>query len=287
MARVPPVRELAAICGGEGRGENEPANFRFLYARLVRRASIRLTWLLLRLNFNANQATVLGILIGVAGALMLASTNLWLLVAGVLLLQLSFVMDYSDGEIARYEGSSGPGGAYLDWIGHYYIPGLIALALAWGAVKSGAGEWLFLPAVAMVFGLLRIPYSARDHVLLGIYRDQSLLRQDPAFVRAVLARQGGDPERIDPQAGDREIREGGSGEGLLWRRYTNLGQLLVFPGFVNIVTAAVVADLVLSNGYPSLDSSAARAILVAGLGLVHLVHQLRAAAQSIRILRSL
>jgi phosphatidylglycerophosphate synthase len=287
VSRVPPIRELAEICGGEGRGENEPRNVRFLYARFVRRLSIRLTWVLLRLNFNANQATVLGILIGVAGALLLASTNLWLLLLALFLMQLSFVMDYSDGEIARFEGSSGPAGAYLDWIGHYYIPALASLALAWGAVKSGTGEWLFVPAVAMALSLLRIPYSARDHILLGIYRDNVVLRQDPAFVRAVLARQGGDPERIDPYDPGPEPMQGTGGEGFLWRRHTNLGQVLVFPGFVNVICLGVAIDLLLSGSLPTVDSSAGRAVLVAGLGVVHLVHQLRAAAQSVRILRLL
>ena len=55
---VPPVRELEAICGGEGRDPSEPLDFRIAYARLVRRLSIRLTWLLLHTRLSANQVTV-------------------------------------------------------------------------------------------------------------------------------------------------------------------------------------------------------------------------------------
>jgi hypothetical protein len=287
MRRVPPIRELERICGGEGRGAAEGRGFRHAYARVVRKLSIRLTWLLLKLGVGAAAATLGGIAVGAAGAVLLATTNAWLLLAGLVLLQLSFVIDFSDGEIARFEGTTGASGAYLDWIGHYYLPGLIAAALTWGAIRSGATEWLLIPGVILLFGLLKLPYAARDWVLLSVYRDDESARADPEFLRAVYARQGGDPERIELNDRTADRRRGVGGRGLLWRRYTNLGQILVFPGFVNLVSLAVVIDVVLSNGFPDVHSSTARAVLVAGLGLVHLLHQLRAAAQSARLLRSL
>ncbi|MGI8631205.1 MAG: hypothetical protein ACR2NA_01470 [Solirubrobacterales bacterium] len=283
---VPPVAELERICGGEGRGSDEPRNVRFLYARLVRKLSIRLTWVLLKLGIGADGATLLGIGVGLVGAVMLGTADAWLLLAGLVLLQLSFVLDYSDGEVARFRGTSGPAGGYLDWIGHYYLPAVTTGALAWGAVVSGGTPWLLAAAGVMVLGLVRVPYSARDHVLLGLWRDDEPLGHDPAFRRAVLARQGGDPDTIDP-AEQRNWREGVGGGGLMWRRYTNLGQLLVFPGFVNVVTFVVVVDVVIADGFPGVDSSIARGILLVGLGVIHLLHQLRAAGQSVRILRTL
>ena len=77
---VPPVRELEAICGGEGRDPGGERNFRTVYAKPVRRLSIRLTWLLLHTRLSANQVTVLAILIGIAGALLLAWSDFWPLV---------------------------------------------------------------------------------------------------------------------------------------------------------------------------------------------------------------
>src|SRR5688500_4491117 len=124
---VPPVRELEAICGGEGRRPGEKLDFRIRYARLIRPISIRITWLVLHTRLSANQLTVLGILVGMAGALLLAWSDFWPLVVGLALLQLSFVLDYSDGEVARYHArqkgdTTGAAGAYIDWIGHYYVP---------------------------------------------------------------------------------------------------------------------------------------------------------------------
>jgi phosphatidylglycerophosphate synthase len=292
---VPPLRELEAICGGEGRDPALERNFRSVYAKPIRRISIRFTWLLLHTRLSANQVTVLAILIGIAGALLLAWSDFWPLVIGLVLLQLSFVLDYSDGEIARYQATqrgetTGAAGAYLDWIGHYYVPATMTAALAYGAFKVSGHDWLLLAALVVVFSLVRIAYSARDHILLGLFRDRPELRQSDQFTRAVLARQGGDPELIDVDA-DYDLRRAGArGEGPLWRRHTNLGQLLVFPGYVNLVTVVVVIDLILSgmNGdYPDVNEAAARSVLLGVLGLVHVLHQLRAALQGFQVLRRL
>jgi hypothetical protein len=292
---VPPVRELEAICGGEGREPAERPDFRLAYARLVRRLSIRLTWILLHTRLSANQVTVGAILIGIAGALLLAWNDFWPIIIGLVLLELSFVLDYSDGEIARYQAlergsATATGGAYLDWIGHYYVPATMTAALAYGAFSANGHEWLLLAALVIVFSLVRIPYSARDHVLLGLYRDRSELRSDPELLRVVLARQGGDPDLLDLDADYRKRRAGGGGQGVLWRRHTNLGQLLVFPGFVNLVALFALLDLVLSGlagDSPSVDETIGRTVLITVLGVVHVLHQLRAAAQSFQLLRRL
>jgi phosphatidylglycerophosphate synthase len=292
---VPSVRELEAICGGEGRDPGGERNFRTAYAKPVRRISIRLTWLLLHTRLSANQVTVLAILIGIAGAALLAWSDFWPLVGGVILLQLSFVLDYSDGEIARYQTTqrgetTSAGGAYLDWIGHYYVPAAMTAALAYGAFTVTGDDWLLLAAFVVVLSLVRIAYSARDHILLGLIRDRPGIRQSEQFMRAVLARQGGDPEQIDLGADYEGRRAGTTGEGALWRRYTNLGQLLVFPGFVNLVSLAVLVDLILSGmdgQYPDVNEAVARTVALAGLGLVHVLHQLRAALQGFQVLRRL
>jgi phosphatidylglycerophosphate synthase len=292
---VPPVRELEAICGGEGRDPSERVDVRIAYARLVRRLSIRFTWLLLHTRLSANQVTVLAILIGLAGALLLAWSDFWPLIVGLLLLQLSFVLDYSDGEIARFRaveqgGATDAGGAFLDWIGHYYVPATMVAALAYGAFSVNGRDWLLLAALVIVFSLVRVAYSARDHVLLGLFRDRQDVRPSPQFLRAVLARQGGDPESIELEGDYRQRRAGGRGQGLLWRRQTNLGQVLVFPGLVNLVSLVVLVDLVLSGfdgDYPGVNETIARTVLVAALGVVHVLHQLRAAAQGFQVLRRL
>jgi hypothetical protein len=95
---------------------------------------------------------------------------------------------------------------------------------------------------------------------------------------------------VDLDAGYAERRAGAGGRGWLWRRRTNLGQVLVFPGFVNLVCVFVAIDLVasaLAGDYPTVTETAGREVLIALLGVVHLVHQVRATAQGFQILRRL
>jgi len=292
---VPPVSELEQICGGEGRDPSAKRDLRIAYAVLVRKLSIRLTWLLLHTRMSANQVTVGAVLLGCAGASMLAWSDFWPLLIGIALMQLSFVLDYSDGEIARYQAlregrETNAGGAYLDWIGHYYVPVIAIAALAYGAFHETGHEWLLLAALIAIFNVVRIAYSARDHVLLGLYRDRPELRGSDEFLRAVLARQGGDPEGQHLEGNYEQRRAGAGGRGLMWKRYTNLGQLLVFPGFVNLLTLAVLIDVIAScadGQYPLVAETTARSVLIALLGIVHLVHQIRAAAQGFEVLRRL
>jgi phosphatidylglycerophosphate synthase len=295
MASVPSVRELERICGGEGRGGGEPRDFRIVYAVLVRKLSIRITWLLLHTRLSANGVTLLGIGTGIAGALMLAWNGFWPLVVAMLLLQLSFIVDYSDGEVARYRARergtvTDAGGAFLDWIGHYYVPAIAIGSLAFGAFLESGHDWLIAAALVAILSVVRVPYSARDHVLLGLFRDRPELRGSPEFMRAVLARQGGDPDALDLEADYAGRRAGGGGSGWLWRRRTNLGQVLVFPGFVNLLCVFVAIDLLtsaLGGDYPAVTETAGREVLIALLGVVHLIHQVRAAAQSFQVLRRL
>ena len=63
-----------------------------------------------------------------------------------------------------------------------------------------------------------------------------------------------------------------------------------FPGYVNLVSLAVVIDLILSGmdgQYPDVNEAVARTVALAGLGLVHVLHQLRAALQGFQVLRRL
>jgi phosphatidylglycerophosphate synthase len=92
-----------------------------LWATLVtRRLSRRLTPVAIRRGATPNQVTALSFLVALAaagcfaGIELGATTGLLLGISGALLLQIAFVLDCVDGEIARYQRAFTPLGAWLD-----------------------------------------------------------------------------------------------------------------------------------------------------------------------------
>ena len=95
----------------------------------VYHVSIRLTWLLLKTNITANQVTIIGILIGVLGAISIAYGTLTSALVGTILLQIGFILDGVDGQIARYNGQSSVQGVYLDILNHRILNPLMPLSM--------------------------------------------------------------------------------------------------------------------------------------------------------------
>jgi phosphatidylglycerophosphate synthase len=88
------------------------------------------------------------------------------LVAGALLLQLAFVLDCADGQLARYRRSSSPFGAVLDRILDRTKPSLIATSLAWGATGDASDRWPWVAAVIVSSGPLLVEMCGQQYVLL-------------------------------------------------------------------------------------------------------------------------
>ena len=103
----------------------------------LRQISPYLTRPLLAAGFSANAVTWL--MIAAAAAAAVATT--WVGLAGAvlaaLLVQTQMLLDCSDGEVARWRGTSSPVGVYLDRVGHYVAECGIALGLGVRVARSG------------------------------------------------------------------------------------------------------------------------------------------------------
>jgi phosphatidylglycerophosphate synthase len=103
----------------------------------LRHFSIYFTMLLVRTKISANGVTGLMILAGwcIAGSLLIP--GIWGAILAVFFSQVQMYIDCCDGEVARWRGTSGAKGVFLDKVGHYTTEGLVAAALGVRAV----GEW--------------------------------------------------------------------------------------------------------------------------------------------------
>ncbi|MGI9611004.1 MAG: CDP-alcohol phosphatidyltransferase family protein [Acidimicrobiia bacterium] len=100
------------------------------------------------LGFTPNQVTVFSMMLGVAAALAFASGSLIGRIVGALLLQAAFLFDCVDGQLARYTHNFSSFGAWLDSMfdrGKEYV---VYAGLAFGAVRTGSDEFIWLLATA-------------------------------------------------------------------------------------------------------------------------------------------
>lgn len=100
---------------------------------------------------SANQVTLASLATGLVAALFLARSGSGASLLGLLLFQLSAVLDHADGEIARLRLQFSPFGKWLDnWSDHAVDVAAVS-ALAWRAARGGAA--VLWPALFAVAGL--------------------------------------------------------------------------------------------------------------------------------------
>jgi phosphatidylglycerophosphate synthase len=135
----------------------------------MRRISPYLTRLLVRAGLSANAVTGLMIVSGAASGFALIIPGLSGAVLAVLLTQLQMLWDASDGEVARWRGTSSPLGIFLDRVGHYLTESLIPVALGVRAaggldgLPAGYG-WTTLGALLAVVIILNKSLNDMVHV---------------------------------------------------------------------------------------------------------------------------
>jgi phosphatidylglycerophosphate synthase len=140
---------LRGDLGFVARHLNKPLSFRF--TRHV----------LCHLPVTPNQVTIGAGLIGLLGALLVASGRAGLMVTGFLLAHLQSVLDGCDGELARVRFQQSAIGEWLDTIVDDALNLVLFAAVGIGAYRAGLGPWalgLGLAAAAMLLGYNAIAY---------------------------------------------------------------------------------------------------------------------------------
>jgi phosphatidylglycerophosphate synthase len=119
----------------------------YLAALLDRHLSRFLTRRLLVSPVTPNQITIVSIVVGLAGALGLATVSYTVRLTGVLTLLISSVLDGVDGELARARREQSPLGARLDLAGDYIVNFAAFVGLGIGLGRQGlppSGLWAAL-----------------------------------------------------------------------------------------------------------------------------------------------
>lgn len=121
-----------------------------------------------RRRLTPNHVTVTSMVLGAMAAAAFAQGSSPGLIAGALLLQVSFTTDCVDGQLARYTRQFSKLGAWLDSIFDRAKEYLVYAGLATGAVRQGAGQGIWLLAGAALAlqtfrHVIDFSYAAQQH----------------------------------------------------------------------------------------------------------------------------
>lgn len=229
------------------------------YARwIVRRISPYLSWFLaVRTPMSADAVTLLSIGSGVVGGLLvapgLALTNLLALV----LLQVAYLLDVADGEVARIRGTAGRRGTYLDLIGHVLQNRALYAGAAFSLVwTSGGAAW----AIALGFLTLGLATPFGHYARLNVLG---------------AAAGGGHPDH-GPRTTAARPATGGlrAWGGWLYRRVSFLWN---YPASMNLFSLALIVDIarMLAGASGALAVPLLIAVFGPTMALKHVAHAIR------------
>lgn len=198
------------------------------YGRIVaRRISAYLTFIFLSTGMRANTATFLLLASGLASAAAFSFGGPSQMILGALLLQLWYVLDHVDGEIARFRKECSLTGVYFDKLVHYISHPLVFFGIGWGLYRAN-GDVRFA-AIGMLGGfsvqLLELIIDAKELVHNGNYREQ-IVREEAAGEARTFAR------IVDKQS-------------LAKKLFSLLYFYCSFPVFMNLITLTAVIDFFL------------------------------------------
>ncbi len=139
------------------------------YAKyFIRPISIWFTWLFVRTPLSANHVTIIQEIFGILGAVLFAYGRF---VLGAIFLQLGFILDNSDGEVARWKNQESESGKFLDLIGHMIVIPFYFFGLGLGLyLQQGEIITLIMGFLAGLFSLKIEKFISNGDGDLGLAR---------------------------------------------------------------------------------------------------------------------
>ena len=213
------IKELRKIC------QSEMSHADTWQDKLIcRRFSIYITRLLLPTPITAIQASWILLIIGfIPGIFFIKNQHL----AGVIALQLWYIFDGVDGEIARYKKQTSLTGAYFDHIIHYVIHPYIFLTIGIGLFFKTESKAILLSSITAAFSLIMISMINDAKRLVILEKNQIRGIQD---------------DDTDPGEKPQKMS-------IFKIIFSSLYKICTYPTIMNILTVAALLNLLI----PDLD----------------------------------
>jgi len=148
----------------------------WLARRVARPTAVYGSWVAVRLGLSAHQVTLVALAASLGGAMAIGTGSRPGFVLGVALAHLGFWLDHVDGQVARWRGTAGLDGVYLDYLMHHVVNLTLGFALGFG-LASGTGQpvWALAGfAIAAGWALLSLHNDCRYKAFLQRLKSASM-----------------------------------------------------------------------------------------------------------------
>ena len=123
------------------------------------RVSIRLSYLFAHTSITPNQLTVLSTFVAILGAAMIQWPTYYVRIAGIMIWFLAYVLDFCDGEIARYRNMQTEFGHWLDVVSDRLKDVALFTAVTLLAVRESQSTITVLAGLLALGGTMVYTYS--------------------------------------------------------------------------------------------------------------------------------
>lgn len=231
------------------------------YARIfMRRVSPLVTFAVVRYTpLSADAITMFAIIFGVAGGILTAWPSLAGNIVAIVLLQLAYLFDVVDGEVARVRATAGRRGTYLDLIGHFLQNRALYGGATFALIRITDAAWW-----AIVLGLLAVGFATS-------FGEQARIQ--------VLGRATGGSHGTDNEMP--RVRRTPIGD--LYGLYQRVAFLWNYPASMNLFCLALAADCVRFGTTSGVDAFFVpwfAGVFAATLSLKQLVNAVRLASMA-------
>ncbi len=131
-----------------------------------------------RLKISADALTILGILVAVAGAIVIGRGHMF---AGFICLLLTGIPDALDGAVAKAAGTASVRGAFFDSVSDRVTDSLLFSGIAWHLATEEPGRIMMLPVALMATAML-VSYQRAKAESLGFDAKGGIMERAERFI---------------------------------------------------------------------------------------------------------
>ncbi len=165
----------------------------FSFNRVI---AVRLSDALVKTPLTPNQVTTLALLTGCASAAMMARGTRADLLIGALLLQVAFILDNCDGEIARRKNLRSKFGMWYDFVADFMVDCALWSGLCSGALAQGVTPLVVPVAFAAAAGSAALFWVVVSRRLGGGSGKEPSLSKNPLLSALHVLGHDGDPSLL-------------------------------------------------------------------------------------------